>query len=128
MRTQTRSKLCASAHRAPDQAPCKLTGEHADTARGGLEWTFGWGTTVTCRGGRPHAFQVCTVLFDEGRQRPDRAPAFAAGRGPRRTWLNETATECHEAGGLPPGARLLVLGRQNVSEGGRLSWCTSGWT
>ena len=38
------------------------------------------------------------------------------------------ATECHEAGGLPPGARLLVLGRQNVSEGGRLSWCTSGWT
>jgi hypothetical protein len=48
--------------------------------------------------------------------------------GHPRTVLNETATECHEAGGLPPGARLLVLGRQNVSEGGRLSWCTLGWT
>jgi hypothetical protein len=35
--------------------------------------------------------------------------------------------ECHEAGGLPPGARLLVL-TKSVSEGGRLSWCTSGWT
>jgi hypothetical protein len=30
--------------------------------------------------------------------------------------------------GPPPGARLLVLGRHDVSEGGRLSWCTSGWT
>jgi Mrp family chromosome partitioning ATPase len=38
------------------------------------------------------------------------------------------ANECHEAGGLPPGARLLVLARGSVSEGGRLSWCTSGWT
>jgi hypothetical protein len=38
------------------------------------------------------------------------------------------ANECHEAGGLPAGARLLVLARRSVSEGGRLSWCTSGWT
>ena len=38
------------------------------------------------------------------------------------------SNECHEAGGLPPGARLLVLGRHDVSEGGRLSWCTLGWT
>jgi len=27
---------------------------------------------------------------------------------------------------IPPGARLLVLARRSVSEGGRLSWCTSG--
>jgi len=46
--------------------------------------------------------------------------------GPARTVVNEIANECHEAGGLPPGARLLVLARRSVSEGGRLSWCTSG--
>ena len=41
-------------------------------------------------------------------------------------WHAWNWTECHEAGGLPPEARLLLT--NSVSEGGRLSWCTSGWT
>jgi hypothetical protein len=54
--------------------------------------------------------------------------AFRAHARPLPTGPRTSMNECHEAGGLPPGARLLVLGRQDVSEGGRLSWCTLGWT
>jgi integrase len=36
------------------------------------------------------------------------------------------ATECHEAGASPRGT-LAGAGRQGVSEGGRLSWCTLDW-
>src|SRR5690242_4739266 len=35
--------------------------------------------------------------------------------------------ECHEAGGLPPGHACWCWAGKAMSEGGRLSWCTSGW-
>jgi hypothetical protein len=70
-----------------------------------------------------HAFEVCRRPFKNRRQRLD-----VHRNAPLRRLRTRVDVDGHEAGGLPPGARLLVLGRQNVSEGGRLSWCTLGWT
>jgi len=83
----------------------------------------------TTSGQRPrpmsHAFEVCRPASSGDRlQLVGRLRSPVARSGRART----PANECHEAGGLPPGARLLVLARRSVSEGGRLSSCTSGWT
>src|SRR5690349_11250287 len=59
----------------------------------------------------PHAFQVCTGCSPRvGSVLTSRAAASAVIGGPGWTGMNE----CHEAGGLPPEARLMVLTKERV--------------
>ena len=86
---------------------------------GDRAWT---GRTGPCSppssGGCP---ERCEVTVWSPRARSCAGTAASCARAERKA-----AAECHEAGGLPPEARLLLT--KSVSEGGRLSWCTSGWT
>ncbi len=124
-----RCRRCAAAASASARRRQRRRPRLAAAARRAAEPSSGWPTSAaTPSPSWPTRSPASALRAGADQRRATRDPGRTGCCCPAWGSPGSPSPECHEAGGLPPGHACWCWAGRSVSEGGRLSWCTSGWT